>query len=132
MQHGSRGGRRGGAYAHNFTISGDLGAFFFFFKRHPKGREDGWQKASEGSQGCHAEFRLELRTQTRNSRSGRRSGRLLYAPETMNLEGKRDHSSAYIKDENGILLRDDELIRERWVRWSILSSTPSHRSPTRA
>ena len=35
----------------------------------------------------------------------------------MNLEGKRDHSSAYVKDENGVLLRDVELIRERWVRW---------------
>ena len=35
----------------------------------------------------------------------------------MNLEGKRDRSSAYVKDENSVLLRDDELIRERWVRW---------------
>ena len=37
--------------------------------------------------------------------------------KTMNLEGKRDYSSAYIKDENGVLPRDVELIRERWVRW---------------
>ena len=37
--------------------------------------------------------------------------------KTMNLEGKRDRSSAYVKDENGVLLRDAELIRERWVRW---------------
>ena len=36
--------------------------------------------------------------------------------KTINLEGKRDRSSAYVKDENGILLRDVELIRERWVR----------------
>ena len=35
----------------------------------------------------------------------------------MNLEGKRDRSSAYVKDENGVLLRDVKLIRERWVRW---------------
>ena len=35
----------------------------------------------------------------------------------MNLEGKRDRSSAYVKDENGVLLRDVELIRERRVRW---------------
>ena len=35
----------------------------------------------------------------------------------MNLEGKRDRSSAYVKDENGVFLRDVELIRERWVRW---------------
>ena len=37
--------------------------------------------------------------------------------KTMNLEGKRDHSSAYVKDENGVLLRDVELIREQWVWW---------------
>ena len=39
--------------------------------------------------------------------------------KTMNLEalGKRDRSSAYVKDENGVLLRDVELIRKRWVRW---------------
>ena len=37
--------------------------------------------------------------------------------KTMNLEGKRDRSSAYVEDENGVLLGDVELIRERWVRW---------------
>ena len=37
--------------------------------------------------------------------------------KTMNLEGKRDRSSAYVKGENGVLLRDVEFIRERWVRW---------------
>ena len=36
--------------------------------------------------------------------------------KTMNLERERDRSSAYVKDEDGILLRDVELIRERWVR----------------
>ena len=36
---------------------------------------------------------------------------------TMNLEGKRDRSSAYVKAENGVLLRDVKLIRERWVQW---------------
>ena len=35
----------------------------------------------------------------------------------MNLEGKRDCSSAYAKDEDGVLLREVELIRERGVRW---------------
>ena len=34
----------------------------------------------------------------------------------MNLEGKRDRRSAFVKDENGVLLRDVELIHERWVR----------------
>ena len=37
--------------------------------------------------------------------------------KTMNLKGKRDRSSAYVKDENGVLLRNVELVRERWVRW---------------
>ena len=37
--------------------------------------------------------------------------------KTMNLEGKRNRSSAYVKDENGVILRDVELIRERWIRW---------------
>ena len=37
--------------------------------------------------------------------------------KTMNRGGKRDRSSSYVKDENGVLLRDVELIRERWVRW---------------
>ena len=32
--------------------------------------------------------------------------------KTMNLEGKRDRSSAYVKDENGVLLKDVELIRK--------------------
>ena len=36
---------------------------------------------------------------------------------TMNLEGKRDRSSVYVEDENGVLLKDVELFRERWVRW---------------
>ena len=37
--------------------------------------------------------------------------------KTMNLEEKRDRSSANVTDENGVLLRDVKLIRERWVRW---------------
>ena len=35
--------------------------------------------------------------------------------KTMNLEGKRDHNSQFIKDEHGSLLTYVELIRERWV-----------------
>ena len=35
--------------------------------------------------------------------------------ETMNLIGKRDRSSAYVKDENGVVPRDVELICKRWV-----------------
>ena len=45
----------------------------------------------------------------------------------MNLEGKRDPSSAYVKDENGVLLRNVELIRERWVRW--FHTLPNAKSP---
>ena len=37
--------------------------------------------------------------------------------KTMNLKGKRDRSSACVKNEDGLILRDVELIRERWVRW---------------
>ena len=33
--------------------------------------------------------------------------------KTMNVEGKRDHNSQFIKDEHSSLLRDVELIRER-------------------
>ena len=35
----------------------------------------------------------------------------------MDVEGKRTFDSQYIKDEEGRLLRDNALIRERWVRW---------------
>ena len=37
--------------------------------------------------------------------------------KTMNLEGKRDRSSAYVKDENGVFLRGVELINGQWVWW---------------
>ena len=50
---------------------------------------------------------------------------------TMNLQGKRDHSSEYFKDEDGVLLRDVELIRERWVRWfhTLLNATSRKLDP---
>ena len=54
--------------------------------------------------------KLEIRT-----REGDQAGFYKHF-KTINLEGKRDRSSAYVKDENGVLLRDVELIRERWVR----------------
>ena len=53
-------------------------------------------------------FAHKLGTRTRE---GNQTG--FYKPLKMtNLEGKRDRSSAYVKDENGVLLRDVELIRE--------------------
>ena len=55
--------------------------------------------------------KLEARTQERDQ-----AGFYKHL-KTTNLEGKRDRSSAYVKDDNGVLLRDVELIRERWVRW---------------
>ena len=55
--------------------------------------------------------RLETRT-----REGDQAGFYKHL-KTMNLEKKRDRSSVYVKDENSVLLRDVELIRERWVRW---------------
>ena len=51
--------------------------------------------------------------------------------KTMNLEGKRDRSSAYVKDENGVLLRDVDLSANDGSGGSTLSSTPSHRGLTR-
>ena len=35
----------------------------------------------------------------------------------MGVDGKRAFNSQYIKDEEGLLLRDNAQIRERWVRW---------------
>ena len=35
----------------------------------------------------------------------------------MDVERKRTFNSQYIKDEEGRLLRDNALIRERWERW---------------
>ena len=37
--------------------------------------------------------------------------------KTISLGGKRDCSSAYVKDENRLLLRDVKIICERWVWW---------------
>ena len=60
------------------------------------------------------DFVRKLKTRTRE---GDQAGFYKHL-KTMNLEGKRGRSSAYVKDENGVLLRDLELIRKRWVRWS--------------
>ena len=52
--------------------------------------------------------------------------------KTVNLEGKRDRSSAYVKDENGVLLKDVEFVRERWVRWFhtlLLNAKPPRLDP---
>ena len=46
----------------------------------------------------------------------------------MNLEGKRNRNSAYVKDENVVLLRDNSSANDGG---STLSPTPSHREWTR-
>ena len=53
-------------------------------------------------------FVRELETRTREGNQASFYKHL----KTMNLEEKRDSSSAYVKDENGVLLRDVELIHE--------------------
>ena len=82
-----------------------------------KGREDGWKNRRKVRKAAVLSFvwdfirKLETRT-----REGDQTSFCKYL-KMMNLEGKRDRSSAYVKDENDVLLRDVELIRERWVRW---------------
>ena len=82
-----------------------------------KGREDGWKKNWKVRKAAVLSFswdfvcKLESRT-----RRGDQAGFYKHL-QTMNLVGKRDRSSAYVKDENGVVLRVVELIRERWVRW---------------
>ena len=73
------------------------------------------------------DFVRKLETRTRE---GNQAGFYDYL-KTMNLEGKRDRSSAYVKDENGVLLRDVELIRERWVQWfhTLLNAKSSRLDP---
>ena len=73
-----------------------------------KGREDGWTVLS-----LFWDFVRKVETR---SREGDQAGFYKHLM-TMNREGKPDRSSVYIKYENGVHLRDVELIRERWVRW---------------
>ena len=46
----------------------------------------------------------------------------------MDVKGKSTFNSQYINDEKGRLLRDNVLIRERWVRW--FHKLPNTKSPT--
>ena len=78
-----------------------------------KGRKDGWKKLRKVRKAAVRSFfwdfvhKLETRT-----REGDKDGFYKHL-KTMNLEGKIDRSSAYVKDENGVLLRDVELFSER-------------------
>ena len=64
------------------------------------------------------------------TREGDQAGFYMHI-KMMTLEGKRDRSSAYVKDENGVLLRDVERIREQWVRWfhTLLNATSPRLDP---
>lgn len=61
----------------------------------------------------HGGIVLDPRPQTR---IGNQAG-LYKHLNMMDLEGEQEHSSAYIKDEDGILPRDVQLNRKPWVRW---------------
>ena len=78
-----------------------------------KVREDGWKNLRKVRKAAVLsvfwDFVRKLETRTRE---GDQAGFYKHL-KTMNLEGKRARSSAYVKDENGVLLRDVELIRER-------------------
>ena len=56
-----------------------------------------------------------VRTLETRAREGDQAGFYKHL-KTIYLEGKRDRSLAHVKDEDGVLLRDVELIHERWVR----------------
>ena len=77
-------------------------------------------------------FRVYVRTLDERFRKGDQAG-FYERLKTMNLEWKRNYSSLFIKDEDGNLLRDVELIRERWVRWfHTFLNTKSHYRSSRS
>ena len=82
-----------------------------------KGRENGWKNLRKVRKAAVLNFFWDFvrKLETRN-REGDQAGFYKHL-KRMNLEGKQDHCSAYVEEENGVLLRDVELIRKRWVRW---------------
>ena len=78
-----------------------------------KGREDGWKNLRKVRKAVVLrlfwDFVRKLETHTRDGNQTSFYKNL----KTMNVEGKRARSSAYVKDGNDVLLRDVELIRER-------------------
>ena len=75
-------------------------------------------------------FRDFVRKVETRTREGDHAGFYKYL-KTMNLKRKRDCSSTYVRYENGVLLRDVELARERWVRWfhTLLNAKPPKLDP---
>ena len=95
-----------------------------------KCREDDWQEYSACSQSCRAEPRVGPRPQTQDTRSRGRSDPSLGHLKTMNLEGSRV-LSLQIKHKDGILLKDVEIIRKRWIWlfYTLLNVTSSDLDP---
>ena len=82
-----------------------------------QGREDGWKNLRKVRKVAVLSFFTNfVRKLETRAREGDQAS-FYKCLKTTKLEGKRDRSSAYVKGENGVLLRDVELIRERWVRW---------------
>ena len=105
-QHGNRDRRRGGTYAHKPHNSN--------LRNAVKMTGDNLRKVRKAVVlSLFWDFVRKLETRTRE---GDQTGFYKHL-KTMNLEGKRDHSSAYVQDKNDVLLRDIELIRKRWFRW---------------
>ena len=73
------------------------------------------------------DFVCKLETRTRE---GDQAGFYKHL-KTMHLEGKRGRIAAYVKDEHNVLLRDVELVHERWVRWfhTLLNAKPPRLDP---
>ena len=74
--------------------------FRFFFKQPSKGREHDWKKLRNIRKAAVLGFFWDLvrKLETR-AREGDQAGFYKYLT-TITLEGKRDRSSAYVKDED--------------------------------
>ena len=79
------------------------------------GRGNGWKKLWKVRKAAILSFFWDcVRKLETRPREGDQAG-FYKNLKTMKLEGKRDRSSANVEDENGVLLREVEPIRERSV-----------------
>ena len=78
-----------------------------------KGREDGWENLRNVRKAAVLSFFWDFvrKFETRTG-EGDQAGFYKHL-RVINLQGKRDRSLAYVKDENGVLLRDVEFMSER-------------------
>ena len=91
-----------------------------------KGREDGWKNLRKVRKAAVlSSFHDFLRKLETCAREVDQTGFYKHL-NTMNLEGKRDRSSAYVKDEDGVLLRDVEHPRTmgRWFHTLLIAKSP--------